>query len=101
MRASLNFGFLEPHGAQLYRLAALAEHYFSTDPNTCLFKLRQFAELLAQEIAARAGLFTSTEEPFIELLAEYPARGMYREDRPTFFIILGGLAMQPPTRTRT
>jgi len=68
MRASLNFGFLEPHGAQLYRLAALAEHYFSTDPNTCLFKLRQFAELLAQEIAARAGLFTSTEEPFIELL---------------------------------
>jgi hypothetical protein len=33
---SANFGFLEPHGAQLYRLAALAEHYFPTDANTCL-----------------------------------------------------------------
>jgi len=33
---------------QLYRLAALAEHYFPSDANTCLFKLRQFAELLAQ-----------------------------------------------------
>jgi type I restriction enzyme R subunit len=66
--ASANFRFLEPHGAQLYRLAALAEFYFPADANTCLLKLRQFAELLAQDIAARASLFTSTEEPFVDLL---------------------------------
>jgi len=65
---STNFSFLEPHGAQLYRLAALAEHYFPTDANTCILKLRQFAELLAQDVAARAGLYTTTEEPFTELL---------------------------------
>jgi len=37
--------------------AALAEHYFPTDPNTCLFKLRQFGELLAQDVAARAAVY--------------------------------------------
>ena len=44
--ASANFGFLKLHGDQLFRLAALAEHYFRTDPNTTMFKLRQFAELI-------------------------------------------------------
>jgi type I restriction enzyme, R subunit len=72
---SANFGFLEPHGAQLYRLAALAEHYFPTDANTCLLKLRQFAELLAQDVAARAGLFSSTEEHFVELLGRLSRTG--------------------------
>jgi hypothetical protein len=33
-------------------------HYFQRDPNTCLFKLRQFTELLAQDVAARASLLT-------------------------------------------
>lgn len=70
-----NFGFLEPHGAQLYRLAALAERYFQSDPNTCLFKLRQFTELLAQDVAARASLFTSTEEPLVELLGRLSRSG--------------------------
>jgi type I restriction enzyme, R subunit len=70
-----NFGFLKPHGAQLYRLAALAEHYFPIDPNTSLFKLRQFAELLAQDVAASAGLYSSTEEPFTELLGRLSRSG--------------------------
>ena len=35
------------------RLAALAERYFADDPNTCLIKLRQFTELLAQSVAAK------------------------------------------------
>ncbi len=43
-----NFAFLDHHDAQLGRLASLAERYFPDDPNTCLIKLRQFAELLAQ-----------------------------------------------------
>jgi type I restriction enzyme R subunit len=66
--ASTNFSFLEPHDAQLYRLTVLAEHYFPTDANACLFKLRQFAELLAKDVAARAGLYSSEEEPFSNLL---------------------------------
>jgi type I restriction enzyme, R subunit len=65
---SANFGFLAQHDLQLSRLAALAERYFSDDPNTCLIKLRQFGELLAQQTAARYGLFTGTDEPQAELL---------------------------------
>jgi hypothetical protein len=55
---SRNFQFLAPYDLQFVRLAALAERYFRSDPNTSLIKLRQFGELLAQEIAARVGLFT-------------------------------------------
>jgi len=69
MRAeSANFGFLKAHGDQLFRLAALAEHYFRTDPNTCLVKLRQFAELLARDIGARAGLRGAAEDTFAEVV---------------------------------
>ncbi len=39
-----NFDFLEVYDTQLVRLGALAERYFKEDPNTCLIKLRQFAE---------------------------------------------------------
>jgi type I restriction enzyme, R subunit len=70
-----NFGFLEPHGEQLFRLASLAELYFPNDANTCLLKLRQFAELLAQDIAARSGLYMSVEEPFTDLLGRLSRSG--------------------------
>ena len=53
---------------QLVRLGALAERYFPDDPNTCLIKLRQFGELLAQVTAAKTGLFTSPEEQQSDLL---------------------------------
>ena len=65
---SSNFEFLKAHDAQLVRLGALAERYFKEDPNTCLIKLRQFGELLAQLTAAKAGLFSSPEEPQAGLL---------------------------------
>ena len=48
-----NFTFLAAHDQQLVRLATLAERYFKDDPNTCLIKLRQFGELLAQLTARR------------------------------------------------
>lgn len=60
---SHNFQFLTAYDRQFVRLATLAERYFRSDPNTSLIKLRQFGELLAQEIAARVGLFTSQDEP--------------------------------------
>lgn len=75
-----NFGFLKVYDAQLVRLGVLAERYFKDDPNTCLIKLRQLAELLAQQLAARMGMFTSSEEPFAELLKRLKAeRAMPRE----------------------
>ena len=45
---SANFDFLGKYDVQLVRLGALAERYFKEDPNTCLIKLRQFGEVLAQ-----------------------------------------------------
>jgi type I restriction enzyme R subunit len=65
---SANFEFLAQHDAQLVRLGALAERYFRDDPNTCLIKLRQFGEVLAQLVAAKAGLYRSPEEPQSDLL---------------------------------
>jgi type I restriction enzyme, R subunit len=51
-----NFAFLREHEEQLLRIGLFAERYFAPDPNTCLLKLRQLAELLAQLLAARAGM---------------------------------------------
>ena len=65
---SANFWFLGLHDAQLVRLGALAERYFRDDPNTCLIKLRQFGEVLAQLVAAKAGLYRSPDEQQADLL---------------------------------
>jgi type I restriction enzyme, R subunit len=50
------FGLLVASDPQLARLGQLAERYLLDDPNTALLKLRQFAELLAQSVSARAGI---------------------------------------------
>lgn len=68
MMRSANFDFLSAHDTQLVRLGALAERYFKDDPNTCLMKLRQFGEFLAQLTAAKAGLLTSPDEAQLDLL---------------------------------
>ncbi len=52
-----NFAHLQTHEEQLARLGMLAERYLVDDPNTCLLKLRQFGELLAQTAAAKMGLY--------------------------------------------
>jgi len=74
--SSANFGFLEKHNAQLVRLGGLAERYFADDPGTCLIKLRQFGELLAQQIAARAGVLPSIEENQSDLLRRFRRDGI-------------------------
>ncbi len=63
-----NFAFLAKHDVQLVRLGALAERYFHDDPNTCLIKLRQFGELLAQLIAAKTEFLQPREESQADLL---------------------------------
>jgi hypothetical protein len=67
-RISANFDFLGVRDAQLVRLGPLTERYFKEDPNTCLIKLRQFGEVLAQLTAAKSGLLASPEEPPLFLL---------------------------------
>ncbi|HQU62873.1 MAG: hypothetical protein H6939_03195 [Burkholderiales bacterium] len=68
--ATSNFSVLSQHDEQLLRLGMLAEKYFAEDPNTCLLKLRQLTESLAQLLAARTGLFISTEETQYDLLRQ-------------------------------
>ena len=67
---SANFEFLRTHSDQLHRLAALAEGYFRTDPNTSMVKLRQYAELMAQDVAARNGLLPSPDTKFADVLSD-------------------------------
>lgn len=71
-----NFACLEPHDEQLVRLGMLAERYFADDPNTALLKLRQLAELLAQMVATRVGLFESSDEQQYVLLRRLQDHGI-------------------------
>lgn len=60
--SSPNFSFLNEYDTTLVEYAARAERDFSSDPNTCLVKLRQFGELLARYVAARHGIETENEQ---------------------------------------
>lgn len=73
---SANFAFLVAHDPLLDHLGALAERYFADDSSTCLLKLRQFGEVLAQRTAAVAGLYASTEESQVDLLARLRDHGL-------------------------
>ncbi|MGB3768807.1 MAG: type I restriction-modification system endonuclease [Phormidesmis sp.] len=75
MQASKNFAFLKAYSLELVRLGTLAEHYFANDPNTCLIKLRQFGEQLAQLVAAKVGLYEGPEENQFELLQRLDRQG--------------------------
>ena len=46
--------FLIIHDPKLRQLAGSAEANFADDPNTTLIKVRQFGELLASHVAAKA-----------------------------------------------
>ncbi|NPC74033.1 type I restriction-modification system endonuclease [Corallococcus exiguus] len=71
-----NFAHLETHDKQLVRLGMLAERYFPDDPNTALLKLRQFAELLAQIVATKVGLYASRDEAQYDLLRRLQDQGI-------------------------
>ncbi len=78
MREALpsNFAHLKQHDEQLVRLGMLAERYFAEDPNTSLLKLRQLAELLAQLVASKVGLYTSREEAQYDLTRRLQDQGI-------------------------
>src|SRR5215510_8424118 len=71
-----NFAHLQEHDEQLLRLGMLAERYFPDDPNTTLLKLRQLAELLAQIVATKVGLYQSSEESQYDLLRRLQDQGI-------------------------
>jgi type I restriction enzyme, R subunit len=71
-----NFSYLEEHDKQLVRLGMLAERYFAEDPNTALLKLRQLAELIAQLVATKVGLYTSRDENQYDLLRRLQEQGI-------------------------
>lgn len=72
---SPNFAFLRHHSVELVKLGTQAERYFSDDPNTCLIKLRQFGEVLAQLLAAKIGLYEEPGESQAKLLQRLKFRG--------------------------
>jgi type I restriction enzyme R subunit len=70
-----NFWMLASYAPELAKLGFRAEKYFSDDPNTCLLKIRQFAELLAQTVAANVGVYTDSGETQLDLLRRLEADG--------------------------
>jgi len=83
--ASLNFGFLAAHDTQLVQVADQAERLFAEHPNASLMMLRLFAELLAQRVAASAGVFASYEENQSELLGRLRGQGVITRDVADLF----------------
>jgi type I restriction enzyme, R subunit len=75
-QTSSNFSVLLAHDEQFVRLGRLAERYFADDPNTCLLKLRQLAEGIAQSVASRVGLFTTPDEKQADLLRRLQDHGI-------------------------
>lgn len=71
-----NFSFLAEHSPRLVTTATLAERYLADDPNTCLIKLRQYAEILAQLLAANVGLYVTREDTQRDLLDRLRDRGV-------------------------
>jgi type I restriction enzyme R subunit len=67
------------------RLGVLAERYFPEHPNTCLLKLRQLAELLAQLTASRVGVYKSSEEGQYELIRRLRDQGILTPDVAQLF----------------
>lgn len=76
MGVSSNFNFLAAHDVQLARLGALAERYFHDDAPAALIKLRQLAEFLAKDIAARHALLPSTQASFDDALRGLKQRAL-------------------------
>ena len=83
-----NFGFLARYDGLLVRVSALAERYFPDDPVTALVKLRQFGELLAQQVAARRGVDTLAGEAQADLLGRLQREaGISREVLDLFHLL--------------
>lgn len=77
---SANFAFLQTYEPQLANLATLAETYYTSDPVTCLMKLRQFGELLTQLVVKKVELSLIPNEPQLDLLNRLHYAGYLPDD---------------------
>ncbi|WP_342708779.1 type I restriction-modification system endonuclease [Bradyrhizobium sp. B124] len=96
MGVSSNFTFLAAQDERLARLGALAERYFFDDAPSTLIKLRQLAEFIAKDVAARHGLLPTSSATFDEVLRSLKVRSILpREIADLFFHIkrLGNAAV--------
>ncbi|MGD0530671.1 MAG: type I restriction-modification system endonuclease, partial [Polyangiaceae bacterium] len=84
-RPSPNFAYLAHHDARLVALATQAEEHFAGDPTVTLFKLRQFAEVLAQRAAAKVGLFLGPQEGQQQLIDRLWERNVIGANQRTLF----------------
>lgn len=84
-RARSNFAHLARLQADLALLGAGAERYFTDDPNTSLLKQRQFGELMAQQVAARAGIYSPDEDSQATLLSRLKGAGWLPRDVADLF----------------
>lgn len=80
-----NFLHLAALQEDLARLGVAAERYFAEDPNTSLLKLRQFAELMAQQVAARVGIYLAEEDNQASLLSRLKAGGWLPRETAELF----------------
>jgi len=80
-----NFAQLKSYDEQLTRLGMLAERYFPEDPNTAMLKTRQLAELLAQHVATRVGVFRNADEPQYELIRRLQDEGIFTSEIAQLF----------------
>ncbi|MDN7866093.1 type I restriction-modification system endonuclease [Burkholderia multivorans] len=80
-----NFAHLTRLQADLAVLGAAAERYFADDPNTSLLKLRQFGELMAHQVAARAGVYSADEDNQASLLSKLKGAGWLPRDVADYF----------------
>lgn len=74
-----NFKFFEQHEKNIADLGHKAEQYLHTDPNTCIIKVRQFAEMLAQYIAVQVGVPNWEYYNQNDLLNQFRHRGVFNE----------------------
>jgi type I restriction enzyme R subunit len=72
-----NVIFLKPYDQLLVEVFNKAEEYVYSDPNTSLFKTRQFAEMLAQYVAVKVGVEKWEASNQIKLLNIFKSRGVF------------------------
>lgn len=74
-----NVIFLKIYDQSLVEVFSKAEAYVFSDPNTSLFKTRQFAEMLAQYTAVKVGIQHWEATNQIDLLNIFKNRGVFGE----------------------
>ncbi len=86
MAVSSNFDFLAVQDERLCRLGALAERYFFDDAPAALIKLRQLAEFIAKDVAARHALLPKNAVTFDDILRTLKLKSLLpREVADLFF----------------